>query len=708
MIIAEHKTEIIKGGNFGKEVDLRIKASPKAFKILSDGLYSDKISAVIRELSTNAYDAHVDAGIPENPFKVNLPNSFNPNFVVRDFGNGISPENIETIYTVFFESTKTQTNDAVGCLGLGCKSPLSYTDSFIVDSYYDGVKNTYSIYKNEVGIPSCLMLSSEDSDEPSGLCITVPVRTFDFTNFCEKAKKIYTHFKVKPDIGGNNITIPKKDYVIDNEFFGMRKQDWDRAKAIMGNVCYPLSDLQDDSLSDEQRNLLNLDIDIHFNIGELDVSASREKLSYDKVTVQNVKNKLDKITKLIIKSIQDSIKDCSNLWDARIRYKEIMSSQNFSRIWKSIPVNYKGKDLSVHDLTFNKLMKDVDFTTNDSGLVDKKVKTYFEIQRFYLNKNKLRRDRDYTTLPINKNVVFIEDDVEGKNLRNRLNNYIKNDQDVYVFNFIDKSYIEKVKDFTGIESFVKLSDIPYVKPEKVSYGKGYSYSGFNKKYSLKTFLFNPSKYDKSKKSSCWEPVEVDDSETIVHVIIDRFKVNGIHDPYEYINKKMEKLLSIGYDSLSVKVYGFKPTETLPSNSINLKDFVDEKIGEYVIKNPSVYDDYLSYNNEIEVNYGLSRVLRAINDIQFKDDKLKTLCEVFNKDVNPNHTNLFRSGVKFDDSFIDSRKKHLKGLVNYVVDKYPLLQYISSNELGYYSKEKLKVVENIEEYINLVEKSSCKE
>ena len=43
-----------KSGNF-EENQFSIEASAKAFMILSDGLYSNKILAVVRELSTNAY-----------------------------------------------------------------------------------------------------------------------------------------------------------------------------------------------------------------------------------------------------------------------------------------------------------------------------------------------------------------------------------------------------------------------------------------------------------------------------------------------------------------------------------------------------------------------------------------------------------------------------------------------------------------------------
>ena len=57
---------ITKSENF-VESNYSIDATAKAFAILSDGLYSNKILAVVRELSTNAYDSHVAAGCPERP-----------------------------------------------------------------------------------------------------------------------------------------------------------------------------------------------------------------------------------------------------------------------------------------------------------------------------------------------------------------------------------------------------------------------------------------------------------------------------------------------------------------------------------------------------------------------------------------------------------------------------------------------------------------
>ena len=87
--------------------NFRIESSPEAFRILSDGLYSNKIKAVIRELSTNAVDSLVDAGTTDFGFEVHLPTSLSPEFYIRDFGTGLSHEDVVGLYTTYFSSNKT-------------------------------------------------------------------------------------------------------------------------------------------------------------------------------------------------------------------------------------------------------------------------------------------------------------------------------------------------------------------------------------------------------------------------------------------------------------------------------------------------------------------------------------------------------------------------------------------------------------------------
>ena len=89
--IESHSAGIVAANKFS------IQQSSKMFKILSDSLYSDKVMAVIRELSCNANDSNIASG-NKNPFKVTLPTASNPTFMVRDYGTGLSKEDMENLY----------------------------------------------------------------------------------------------------------------------------------------------------------------------------------------------------------------------------------------------------------------------------------------------------------------------------------------------------------------------------------------------------------------------------------------------------------------------------------------------------------------------------------------------------------------------------------------------------------------------------------
>ena len=95
--------------NVGEIGEFRIRNSAKAFNILSSGLYANKVKAIIRELSCNAIDSHTAAGTKQ-PFEVHLPTTLEPWFSIRDFGTGLSHDQVTKIYTTYFESTKTNSN----------------------------------------------------------------------------------------------------------------------------------------------------------------------------------------------------------------------------------------------------------------------------------------------------------------------------------------------------------------------------------------------------------------------------------------------------------------------------------------------------------------------------------------------------------------------------------------------------------------------
>ena len=106
------------------EQTFNMAATAEAFNILSSSLYSNPKLAIIRELSTNANDAHKQAGKEDYPFDLHLPTPSEPFFNIRDFGDGIPEDLIYNIYVNYFTSTKSDREDQTGYFGLGSKTPF--------------------------------------------------------------------------------------------------------------------------------------------------------------------------------------------------------------------------------------------------------------------------------------------------------------------------------------------------------------------------------------------------------------------------------------------------------------------------------------------------------------------------------------------------------------------------------------------------------
>ncbi len=133
------KFPAVEAEGLGETEGFKIAASGKAFRSLIDSIYSRKEEAPVRELLTNAWDAHIAAGKIE-PFHLHLPSRLFPTFYVRDYGPSMSHEFVMERYTTLFDSTKDGARDddvaviapnaQVGSWGLGSKTPFAYTDAF--------------------------------------------------------------------------------------------------------------------------------------------------------------------------------------------------------------------------------------------------------------------------------------------------------------------------------------------------------------------------------------------------------------------------------------------------------------------------------------------------------------------------------------------------------------------------------------------------
>jgi hypothetical protein len=325
--------------NVGEVGDFKIKASAKAFSILSSGLYANKVRAIIRELSCNAVDSHVAAGKQETPFDVHLPNSLEPWFSIRDYGTGLTHEQVTSIYTTYFESTKTDSNDYIGALGLGSKSPFSYTDNFTVTAIKDSKKGIYTAFINEQGVPSIALMMTEETAEPAGVEIKFSVNDrYDFSKFIDEARSVYTYFKLRPVVTGfDSFQFRDVEYDTKDVIPGVHTyKDSRRSVAIMGNIAYPIDVPDADNSLGELRYMIGCGLELHFAIGELDFQASREGLSYIPQTINAIKRKLVALNKQLAVHVAAEADKISNLWERA----EFLSKKKQSGLWGAAVVEY--------------------------------------------------------------------------------------------------------------------------------------------------------------------------------------------------------------------------------------------------------------------------------------------------------------------------------------------------------------------------------
>lgn len=234
-------------------------------------LYADPALAVIRELSSNAYDSHIQSGQEGRPIDVTLPSQTSPEFIVKDYGVGLSEDEVFNIYGQYGASTKRTDAKATGMLGLGAKAPLSYSNSFSLEAIKNGVKNIFSVHLNREGLPSITKIFETRTDEGNGVTVKVPVT--DVREFNLKAENFYSFF---PYVEGFN-----KINRIRELTPGVFLIDSVKSYILMGGVPYEF---------DSKIPLL-----VEAPMGAVDFTPSREALHMTHRTQDFIKNTLDTV-----------------------------------------------------------------------------------------------------------------------------------------------------------------------------------------------------------------------------------------------------------------------------------------------------------------------------------------------------------------------------------------------------------------------------
>ena len=337
-------------GNTTNSKSFTISASAKAFKVLSSNIYKNKIRAVVRELVCNAVDAHV-LNQQTKPYVVKAPNPLDPRFIVRDFGPGLSDEDMIELYTTYFASTKAERNDQIGALGLGSKSPFAYTSTFSVVSYFEGIARVYNCVLSN-GEPAIIKVHESpfvEGDE-NGIEVIVPVKSDDLSRWAEEISYVMRPFKsgsytIK---GSSSIEIDSFDKLTDNhnhpEWIGVNdSSNHNRGVyALYGNIVYPLAEVP--GLNASWLRIHYQTIYVKFELGQLDIQPSREELSLDETTVKNI---VTKVNRLSLSLMESDISHLESIENDREIYREIQTmSQNMKNTMINDSIMIKGKNVN--------------------------------------------------------------------------------------------------------------------------------------------------------------------------------------------------------------------------------------------------------------------------------------------------------------------------------------------------------------------------
>jgi HSP90 family molecular chaperone len=287
MILDTGSNKVITSENFvNDEQNFKIGNLSVILEILHSKLYSNPMKAMIQEIISNAVDANKENNQENTPIEITFPNVFSNSFSIKDNGIGIDKNRMADIFINYGSSTKRNTNDQIGCFGIGAKSPFAYSDNFTIETITkDGFKRIYFAYVGENKIGKMNLISEEKTEENTGTKIIITCKKDDEPKFINYVAEITRYFPIKPIIKNTDENIYskfKEDNVIythnnasliATEYYGQNNN-----QIIIGNIPYPLPEIKNQKaiefLSRFYENKCR--ILLRYNTGQIAVSASRE------------------------------------------------------------------------------------------------------------------------------------------------------------------------------------------------------------------------------------------------------------------------------------------------------------------------------------------------------------------------------------------------------------------------------------------------
>lgn len=306
MIITEQKEKLVEKINVddadSRSMGIDEDSTALLMKFLSKNIYSDGVGSCIREYVSNAIDSTVNAGTNKNVIvKLESIDWNSHRFIVQDFGLGLDQDDVDNVISKYLKSTKRMDNKALGSFGLGMKSGLSVSSSFVFEGIKNGVKRVWMMYEDATE-NKIDKLSENPSTEPNGVKIIVDYNRSKYGEFEKKVKQQLVYFK------NVDITIYGQPYptnvLFENDMLVYSERSNMEMNISFSGVFYPIDW---DKLGIEEVRL-PFGVKIGLDEGVLP-TINRETLMYSVETKELIVSKINQIKKFVLDEYNNSIPD---------------------------------------------------------------------------------------------------------------------------------------------------------------------------------------------------------------------------------------------------------------------------------------------------------------------------------------------------------------------------------------------------------------
>ena len=341
MIQQEYKNNVIETQGVVETTGFNIEVNESMFQMLTSNVYNDPKLAVMREWSTNACDACIAAG-KEIQFDVHLPTVEETYFSVRDYGTGLSPEDVKGIFSNLGASTKRNSNAYNGTLGIGRMAGLAVADAFTVESFYNGTCYSY-IISMQNGVPVTIHMGDFPTNEANGLQLKVDVELEDINAYIARAEKLYQFFDHKPNINRENVNIHLDvSHHISEDWFITKHESVYRNPnyVVMSQVAYEIPrsyEVEDHGFSG---------LVIKAAPGAVTFNPGRESLSLNKATIDYINKAFDRISEEYIEAARNKLEEATNDYQLMTTYKSLTEACPAAIKEKIDPEEYASEEFS--------------------------------------------------------------------------------------------------------------------------------------------------------------------------------------------------------------------------------------------------------------------------------------------------------------------------------------------------------------------------